>query len=51
LLSGFVTRQHRSCHVTFPQLLPDPGTRLPDEPFFNILSINQSAKMVSMFAD
>ena len=31
MLSGFVTEQHVSCHVTL--LLPTrPGTRLPDEP-------------------
>jgi len=33
MLSGFVTKQHVSCHVTLP-LLPRPGTRLPDEPQF-----------------
>ena len=31
MLSGFVTKQHVSCHVTL-LLLPRPGTRLPDEP-------------------
>ena len=32
MLSGFVTKQHVSCHVIL-LLLPRPGTRLPDEPF------------------